>query len=37
MGWVHYAYALVAIDILFQVFCDNKIQQILQEKQMLSS
>ena len=25
----------VIIDFLFQIFCDNKIQQILQERQML--
>ena len=28
--------AEIIIDFLFQIFCDNKIQQILQERQMLS-
>ena len=27
--------AYVITDFLFQIFCDNKIQQILQERQML--
>ena len=30
-----HANAQVVIDFLFQIFCDNKIQQILQERQML--
>ena len=31
-----YADTLVVINFLFQIFCDNEIQQILQERQMLS-
>ena len=31
-----HANAYIVIDFLLQIFCDNQIQQILQEKQMLS-
>ena len=32
---LNHANALVVIGILFQIFCDSKNQQILQERQML--
>ena len=34
-GYVIHEKDQVVINFLFQIFCDNKIQQILQERQML--
>ena len=36
--WVMFFHAnvQVVIDFLFQIFCDNKIQQVLQKRQMIS-